>query len=109
MKLLTRSEEFVMLATWKLQGDAYSLPIRKQVSAITGQKWSLSSIYTPLDRLTRKGLLTSSLTDPLPERGGRPKRVYRLTESGRNALLHIRSVEQEMWSGVAGLTLEEGR
>lgn len=105
MRLLTRSEEFVMLATWKLQDNAYSLPIRKQVSAITGYTWSLSSIYTPLDRLTRKGLLTSSLTAPVPERGGRPKRVYRLTPKGRQALLHIRTVEQEMWSGVKGLTL----
>jgi DNA-binding PadR family transcriptional regulator len=105
MKLLTRSEEFVMLATWKLQDDAYSLPIRKQVSEITGYTWSLSSIYTPLDRLTRKGLLTSSLTAPLPERGGRPRRVYRLTPKGRQALLRIRTVEQAMWAGVMGLSL----
>ena len=95
-----------MLATWKLQGDAYSLPIREQVSKITGRSWSLSSIYTPLDRLTRKGLLTSSLTPPVPERGGRPKRVYGLTPRGRQALLHIRTVEQAMWSGVTGLALE---
>lgn len=106
MQLLTRSEEFVMLAAWKLQGDAYSLPIRTQVSAITGRTWSLSSIYTPLDRLTRKGLLASSLTPPLPERGGRPRRVYRLTPKGRQALLHIRTVEQAMWAGVTGLALE---
>lgn len=95
-----------MLATWKLQGDAYSLPIREQVSKITGRSWSLSSIYTPLDRLTRKGLLTSSLTPPVPERGGRPKRVYELTPRGRQALLHVRTVEQAMWSGVTGLALE---
>lgn len=105
MKLLTRSEEFVMLATWKLQDDAYSLPIQKQVSAITGYAWSLSSVFTPLDRLTRKGLLTSSLTAPVAERGGRPRRIYRLTPKGRQALLHIRTVEQAMWSGVLGLSL----
>lgn len=95
-----------MLAVWKLQENAYSLPIRKQVSAITGYTWSLSSIYTPLDRLTRKRLLTSHLTDPVRERGGRPKRVYQLTPAGRQALLHIRTVEQAMWSDVTGLALE---
>lgn len=106
MKLLTRPEEFVMLAIWKLQDDAYSLPIRKQVSEITGYTWSLSSIYTPLNRLTKKHLVTSHLTAPLRERGGRPKRIYKLTPAGQQALLRIRTVEQAMWSGVMGLALE---
>ncbi|MEM1125308.1 MAG: helix-turn-helix transcriptional regulator [Bacteroidota bacterium] len=106
MKLLTRPEEFVMLAIWRLQDNAYSLPIREQVSALVGYTWSLSSVYTPLDRLTRKGLVTSRLTASLPERGGRPRRIYTLTAKGRHALLHIRTVEQAMWSGITGLALE---
>lgn len=48
MKLLTRSEEFVLLTIWKLQDQAYSLSIRKQISKITGFDWSLGSIYSPL-------------------------------------------------------------
>ncbi len=106
MKLLTRPEEFVMLAIWKLQEEAYSLPIRKQVSSITGYAWSLSSIYTPLNRLTKKRLVTSYLTDPVRKRGGRPKRVYQLTPKGRQALLHIRTVENAMWSEIKGLALD---
>lgn len=106
MKLLTRPEEFVMLAIWKLQDKAYSLPIREQVSKSTGYDWSLSSIYTPLNRLTRKHLLTSYLTDPLPERGGRPRRIYQLTSAGKKALLQIRKVEQAVWYDVTGLATE---
>lgn len=106
MKLLSRSEEFVLLAIWKLGDDAYSLPIREQISKITGYEWSLSSIYTPMDRLVKKGLLTSYLTDPSPERGGRHKRIYQLTPKGRRALLHTRDVEQAMWVGVSRLALE---
>lgn len=106
MKLLTRPEEFVMLAIWKLQEDAYTLPIRKQVSESTGYEWSLSSIYTPLNRLTKKNMLTSYLTEPVRARGGRPKRVYELTPEGRQALLHIRTVEETMWSGIIGLAAE---
>ena len=108
MRLLTRSEEFVLLAIWKLQDNAYSLPIRKQISEITGQAWSLGSIYTPLERLVKKGLLTSYLTESTPERGGRHKRVYQLTRQGRQALIRIHEVEQAMWSGVARLALEGG-
>ena len=109
MKLLTRSEEFVLLAIWKLQDNAYSLPIRKQISEITGRNWSLGSIYTPLERLTKRGYLTSYLTESMPERGGRHKRVYQLTPKGRQALIRIRDVEQAMWSGVTRLALEGGR
>lgn len=106
MKLLTRPEEFVLLAIWKLQENAYSLPIRKQISKITGYDWSLSSIYTPIERLVKKGLLTSYLTESTPERGGRHKRVYKLTPTGKRALLQIQEVEQKMWAGVTRLALE---
>jgi DNA-binding PadR family transcriptional regulator len=106
MKLLSRSEEFVLLCVWKLQERAYSLPIREKISEVTGYSWSLGSIYTPLERLTKKGLLTSYLTEATPERGGRHKRVYQLTNAGRKALLHIRTLEQAMWQDVTGLALE---
>ncbi len=105
MRLLTRSEEFVLLAVWRLQGDAYTLPIREQLIELTGKDWSLGSVYTPLERLTRQRLLTSYLTEATPERGGRPRRVYRLTPDGRQALIDIRTVEQAMWSGVAVVEL----
>ena len=108
MKLLTRPEEYVMLAIWKLQEDAYSLPIRDQVSKNTGYEWSLSSVFTPLNRLSKKRLVTSVLTASQAQRGGRHKRVYQLTPEGRNALLHIRTVEETMWSGIKGLALVGG-
>lgn len=108
MKLLSRSEEFVLLAVWRLQEEAYSLPIRKKISDITGYEWSLGSVYTPLERLSKKGLLTSYLTEATAERGGRHKRVYQLTSDGKQALIHVRTIEKAMWSGIVGLSLEGG-
>jgi len=108
MKLLTRSEEYVLLAIWKLQDQAYSLSIRKQISSITGREWSLGSIYSPLERLIKTGYVTSFLTEPTLERGGRHKRIYELTDSGRKALINIHTVGQAMWSGVTPLALERG-
>jgi DNA-binding PadR family transcriptional regulator len=105
MKLLTRSEEFVLLAVWKLQQDAYSLSIRDMLSEITGYEWSLGSVYTPLERLERKRLLRSSLSESTPERGGRKKRIYEVTSLGQQALLDIRTVQATMWDGVADLGL----
>ncbi|MEM1128246.1 MAG: PadR family transcriptional regulator [Bacteroidota bacterium] len=109
MKLLTRAEEFVLLAVWRLQEDAYSIPIRRQLTRITGRSWSLGSVYTPLERLTKKGLVTSRLTGATAQRGGRHKRVYALTERGRQALIRIRTVEDAMWSGVSIADLQGAR
>jgi len=101
MKLLTRSEEFVLLSVWRLQEEAYSLQIREQISEITGYEWSLGSIYTPLERLARKRLLISRLSKETPERGGRKKRIYELTPLGKKALVELRTVGEAMWAGVA--------
>ena len=103
MKLLTRSEEYVLLAVWRLQEDAYSLALMKRLSKVTGQDWSLGSIYTPLERLSKRGLVTSRQTSPTAVRGGRPKRIYQLTPLGRQWLLHTREVGNAMWSGIRNL------
>ena len=100
MKLLTRAEELILLAAWKLKENAYCVPIRAQISEITGEDWSLGSIYMPLDRLVKKGYLKSHLSDSTPERGGRHKRIYELTEEGMKALLRLREVQANMWRDV---------
>jgi len=107
MKLLSRSEEMVLLAVWKLQGEAYCVPIRRDLNAATGKTWSFGSIYDPLERLERKGLLDSSLTEPIKERGGRSKRIYRLTRDGRRALLEIRRIQETMWASAPALETEK--
>lgn len=97
MKLLTRAEELILLAIWKLKENAYCVPIRSLISEITGEDWSLGSIYMPLDRLVKKGYLGSYLSESTPERGGRHKRIYRLTREGLNELERIRTVQAKMW------------
>jgi PadR family transcriptional regulator PadR len=100
MNLLTRSEEFVLLAVWRLQEGAYTLNIRERLTEFTSQNWSLGSVYTPLERLSRRRLLTSRLSESTPDRGGRKRRIYELTLAGKKALVKIRSVEKTMWAGV---------
>ena len=107
LKLLTRSEEFVLLSVWRLQQDAYSLAIQEEISKLTGYPWSLGSIFTPLDRLQRKRLLTSTLSASTPERGGRKKRIYQLTLDGKKALEHVRTIEAAMWEGVPRFSLNK--
>lgn len=100
MKLLGRGEELILLAVWKLKTDAYCVPIRAKLSEITGENWSLGSIYMPLDRLVKRGHLDSYLSDSTPARGGRHKRIYKLTDEGRKALLRVRHIQDTMWRDV---------
>ena len=106
MNLLTRAEEMILLSIWKLQDEAYSIPIRSMVSEITGEEWSLGSIYMPLDRLSKNGLVESYLSDTTPERGGRHKRIYSLTDSGKKALIRIRRVQKDFWKDVPDISIE---
>ena len=106
MNLLTRAEEMILLSIWKLQDEAYSIPIRSMVSEITGEEWSLGSIYMPLDRLSKNGLVESYLSDTTPERGGRHKRIYSLTDSGKKALIRIRRVQEDFWKDVPDISIE---
>jgi len=103
MDMITRAEEFIMLAVWRLKEDAYCVPLRAQISDITGEEWSLGSVYMPLDRLVKRGLLESYLTEATPERGGRRKRIYRLTGEGLKRLRNMKDIERRMWEGLPSM------
>lgn len=84
--LLGELEQLVMLASLRLGDDAYAVSIRDEIEARTKIALGRSSVYVTLDRLDRKGYVTSWFADPTPERGGKAKRYFRLTPAGRRAL-----------------------
>jgi PadR family transcriptional regulator PadR len=106
MRLLSRSEEIVLLSIWKLQGDAYGVTIRKQVSDVTGRRWSIGAVYAPLHRLEKKGFVKTLQGTPVPKRGGRSKVYYELTPKGKNALLETKKVHESIWVDIPSLRLE---
>ncbi len=75
-------EQLLLLAVVHLVEDAYGTRIRETIERRTGRTVSPGAIYTALDRLERRKLVTSSLGDPTPERGGKRKRYYRLQPAG---------------------------
>ena len=106
MKLLTRVEEFILIAIWNLQENAYSLAIQKKISGLSGKRWSLGTIYAPLERLERWGYITSHISDSTPERGGRQKRIYTITDIGKEALIRTKEVEKTMWQSIPDFSIE---
>lgn len=100
MKLLSRTEELLLLAVYRLKDNAYSFAIQTHISRVTGEDWSLGAIWTPLSRLVKKGHLDSFFSESTPKRGGRKKRIYKLTSSGRNALEKTRVLQSKMWQAI---------
>ena len=69
-----------------LEGNAYGRTVHEKVEELGGRNVLLGPIYVTLERLETKGHLYSWETAPIPERGGRRRRCYRLELSGRRAL-----------------------
>ena len=65
------------------------------------QETAEAAEFISLEQLVKKGYLTSSLTEPLPERGGRSRRIYACTPAGQKALDEIKQLELEMWESAA--------
>src|SRR5215211_2388643 len=82
----------VLLTVARLGDDAYGASVRRALSERTGRDHSVGAVYTTLQRIEEKGLVTSSLSEPTAVRGGRSKRSFRLTNLGSRVLQHARSV-----------------
>lgn len=99
--ILGEFEHLVLLAIVRLGDNAYGVTIRNEIHERTGREPAPGALYTTLDRLEGKGLLTSTLGDPTPQRGGRAKRYVRVTASGMEAVNHARACYLRMWEGLA--------
>ena len=106
MKLLSRIEEIILLSIWRLGEEAYGMSIRDEVIEATGKNWLLGAIYGPLGRLHKNGYVKTVKGDPIPERGGRAKVYYHLTEEGKAALSDIQRVNKIIWRDISAHEFE---
>lgn len=106
-KYLSRPEEIILLAVMKLKDNAYGVSIRKTVQELTGKYWSIGAVYVPLERLEQKGYVKSYSSEPLSERGGRRKRLFRITSEGIKELEKIKRVNQIIWKDYSPAPLKD--
>lgn len=78
-------EYLILSAAARLGEDAYGASIRSAIENEAGRHCSIGALYTTLDRLEGKGYLKTWMGDPTPQRGGRSKRLVRITASGTKA------------------------
>ena len=102
-------EELVLLTVGILNDDAHALAIQKELEVQSERKPMLSAVHKVLVRLEDKGFLTSQMGGATSERGGRRKRLYEMTASGKNALNASRDLRNKMWNNVPQVVWEGGK
>ena len=95
-------EQLVLLAVLRLGDAAYAVPIRDEIQARTGRAPARGAVYATLERLENKRYLESWLGEPLAERGGRPRRYYRVKPAAARALEESWAALQRMGGGTWG-------
>ena len=93
-------EQMVLLSIMRLGDGAYGLAVSDELQSVAGRTPSSGALYTTLDRLEKKGLVTSTAGETTRERGGRPRRYVRVTPEGRALLAHARSTLMALWDGL---------
>ena len=93
-------EQLVLLAIAQLPGEAYGIPIVEEIERRTGRSVARAAVYVTLRRLEEKGLVSSWMGDPTPERGGKGRRHVKLEAEGARALREARELAERMWHGL---------
>jgi len=94
---LTQREEQILLAIWRLRGDAYLVAIKKHLSGILGRDWNVGAIHRPLRHLESRGLIESHWGEATAKRGGRAKKIYSITIEGYALLAAYKKINDSLW------------
>ena len=90
-------EELVLLTSALLVNTAYSVTIADEIEKHTDRNVTLSTVHTALYRLEKKGYVESYMGGTTQDRGGRRKRLYRITAAGFEVLNQARQMRNRMW------------
>lgn len=101
-------EELVMLSVGILFDDAYGLAIQKEIKERCNRSITISTVHSVTSRLEEKGFLKARYDGATPERGGRRKRLFTLTASGKATIAKMREMREEMWRAIPKVALSNG-
>lgn len=90
-------EEMILLMVAILNGEGYGVTISEALAEHTGRIVTFGTVHNTLIRLEEKGFVTSELGGATAERGGRRKRIFRITALGNQALQEIQQLRKNLW------------
>ncbi|MGE0862911.1 MAG: PadR family transcriptional regulator [Vicinamibacterales bacterium] len=91
-------EELALLIVVALGAEAYGVAVQARLERDGRRRIAIGAVYAALDRLERKGYLTSALGDATPQRGGRRKRMFSATPAGIRELRQVRRTRERLWN-----------
>lgn len=93
-------EQMVLLAIIRLENEAYGVPIVEEIERCTGRTVSAAAVYVAIRRMEEKRLVSSWMSEPLPERGGKARRQVKVEPEGLRLLRESRAMMDALWQGV---------
>jgi DNA-binding PadR family transcriptional regulator len=99
-EFLTDFELMILLAILRVGENAYGVPIARELEQTGRRSVLLGAIYAALDRLERRGLVSSRIGEPTAQRGGKAKRFFAVTAKGIRAVKHAQRALTALWTGI---------
>ena len=108
MEFLTKQEELFLLTIFSIRDGAYLVNIREHLIEHADKDWAFGSIYMTLEKLRKKGYVTTRVGEPASVKGGKAIKYYDLTQEGIDALMKAKRVQDSMWKDFSDFATGEG-
>lgn len=99
-------EEVVLLTVAVLYENAYGISIKEEIETRLNRKVSVGAMRTALSRLEKKGFLQSAFGEATAVRGGKRKRFYRVTSTGKAALDQVMETRRQLWASIPDVAFD---
>ena len=99
-------EEIVLLVVASLYDTAYGIMIKQEIEEKCNRSITISTVHNVLQRLAEKNFLQSRYSDPTPERGGKRKLLFRVTESGQYTLESVKGMRERIWKSIPEMAFD---
>ena len=93
-------EELVLMIVAILQEEAYGVKVMDEIASQINRKVNISAVHTVLDRLEKKGFVSSEMGGASTERGGRRKRIFQVTAEGSKAIAFVHETRNQLFNKI---------
>ena len=97
--MLTKLEEQVLMAVWRLNGEGYGVSVFEFLKDVNQSRVTMGVVYDVLERMNRNGWVETSIGTPTPKRGGMRKKHYRITRAGVEELVRAKTAHDRLMDG----------
>ena len=93
----------ILLSILRIGDNAYGVPIAREIETTARRPVLRGAVYAALTRLQNMGLVSSTVGDPTPERGGKAKRFFKVSAKGLKAIRDTQRALTTLWTNVPAL------